>query len=193
MKKLKLFSLLMLLFVGIGQMWGAETAITVSANPTNSGTFTISAVKSSGSNAPIVTGGYVRCYANNKITISTSGDANMTGMTIAWTKNGSKTFASVTASTGTYSHPSAAGNGTWSGSAKSVDFTVGSSGQIQITSVTITTEESVSDKPSPFLNHSKTSYNLLIYSLTRPFQLYAIFTHIIPYLTPPYIYYVYIQ
>ena len=72
MKKLKLFSLLMLLFVGIGQMWGTETQITVSENPTTNGTFTISAVKSTGSNAPIVTGSpaCVRCYANNKITIS---------------------------------------------------------------------------------------------------------------------------
>ena len=167
MRKLKLFSLFLMLLVGIGQMWGAETQITVSTNPTTSGTFTISAAKSSGSNAPIVPSGttYVRCYANNVITISTSGSANMTGMTIAWTKNGSKAFASVTASTGDYTHPTAAGNGTWSGKAKSVDFTVGSSGQIQITSVTITTEDGGTPQPTPSLDHiaitgtpSNTSY-----------------------------------
>ena len=75
-----------------------------------------------------------------------------------------------------------------------IDVSTGS-GSAQMTSCKVyyTTAESVSDKPSPFLNHSKTSYNLLIYSLTHPFQLYAIFTHIIPYLTPHYIYYVYIQ
>ena len=167
MRKLKLFSLFLMLLVGIGQMWGAETQITVSTNPTTSGTFTISAAKSSGSNAPIVPSGttYVRCYANNVITISTSGSANMTGMTIAWTKNSSKAFASVTASTGDYTHPTAAGNGTWSGKAKSVDFTVGSSGQIQITSVTITTEDGGTPQPTPSLDHiaitgtpSNTSY-----------------------------------
>ena len=140
MKKFKLFFAYMLMSLfSIGQVWAAS--ITVDANPTTSGTFTISADKAGGSNAPIVTGGYVRLYANNTLTISTSGGANITAMTIAWTKNGSKAFATVSTETGSYTHPSAAGNGTWTGSATEIVFTVGSSGQIQITSVDITVEE----------------------------------------------------
>ena len=125
--------------LSIGQVWGA--AISVTTNPTTSGTFTITAAKASGQNAPIEASGCVRLYANNTLTIETSGDANITGMTIAWTKNGSKAFATVTTGTGSYTHPSAAGSGTWTGSAKEIVFNVGSSGQIQITSVDITVEE----------------------------------------------------
>jgi len=143
MKRLKLFfACLLMAVLSIGQVWGA--AITVNANPTTSGTFTISAAQGSGQNAPIVAGTgtqFVRLYANNTLTISTSGSANITAMTIAWTKNSNKSFATVSTTTGSYTHPSAAGNGTWTGSAKEIVFTVGASGQIQITSVDITVEE----------------------------------------------------
>ncbi|MCI6420010.1 MAG: InlB B-repeat-containing protein [Bacteroidales bacterium] len=124
----------MLFTIGVGNVWGEE--IKVDSNPKTSGTYTITCAKGNGSSAPADQGNFIRCYANNTITISTTG-SNMTQIVIAWTKS-NKTFASVTANIGSYSHPNGAGNGTWTGNAQSVTFTVGSSGQIQITQVTIT-------------------------------------------------------
>ena len=125
----------MLFTIGIGNAWGEE--IKVDSNPKTSGTYTITCAKGNGSSAPADQGNYIRCYANNTITISTTG-SNMTQIVIAWTKNSKKDFATVTAKPGSYNHPNRAGNGTWTGNAQSVTFTVGSSGQIQITQVTIT-------------------------------------------------------
>lgn len=122
----------------LGMSVSAWGAITVDSNPTESGDYTITCAKATGSSAPWDAGDYIRCYANNTITITTSGSANMSRIDIAWTKNPSKDFADVTADCGEYSHPDGEGTGTWEGSAKTVVFTVGSSGQIQITEVTIT-------------------------------------------------------
>lgn len=124
----------MLFTIGVGNAWGQ---ITVDENPKTSETYTISCAKGNGSSAPADQGNFIRCYAKNTITISTTG-SNMTQIVIAWTKNSKKDFATVTANTGSYNHPNGAGNGTWTGNANSVTFTVGSSGQIQITQVTIT-------------------------------------------------------
>lgn len=140
--------LCLLIVVSTGNVWGQ---ITVDSNPKTSGTYTITCSQSTGDNAPVDQGDYIRCYANNTITISTTG-SNMTQIVIAWTKNSKKTFASVTANSGTYTHPSGAGNGTWRGNAQSVVFTVGASGQIQITQVTITAG---STKTLHFINHKK--------------------------------------
>lgn len=135
-KNLKSFALVLLCtMLNIGSVWGQ---ITVDSNPKTSGTYTITCEKADGANAPIDCGDYIRCYANNTITIATTG-ANMTQIVITWTKNGSKTFASVTASPGTYTHAASSGQtGTWTGNTNSVTFTVGATGQIQITTVSIT-------------------------------------------------------
>lgn len=143
-----MLTLIILCSIGVGNVWGQ---ITVDENPKTSGTYTISCAKGKGSSAPADQGDYIRCYANNTITISTTG-SNMTQIVIAWTKNSKKQFASVTADQGSYSHPTQAGNGTWTGNAQSVTFTVGSSGQIQITTVTITaggTFHTLSSEVSP--------------------------------------------
>jgi hypothetical protein len=132
--------LALLLIINIGNAWGqtqfATTSVTTTSSP-----YTVACAKSTGGTAPNATyGSFVRCYANNKITISTaSGNPNIREIHIVWSKNSSKTFASVTAGSGSYSHPSGAGTGIWTGNASSVEFTVGSSGQIQIVSVTIYT------------------------------------------------------
>lgn len=120
----------------------ADGSVTIDNASTNTdGTVTVAISKASGSSAPI-TGDYgVRLYANNTVTISSS--STITALTIPWTKNSKKGFATVTADVGTYSHPSAAGNGTWSGSANTVVLTVGSSGQIQFNAVNYTVGGSV--------------------------------------------------
>ena len=129
-----------LLCLGVGNVLGqtqfATTSVTTTSSP-----YTVACAKSTGATAPNAGyGDFVRCYANNKITISTaSGNPNIREIHIVWSKNSSKTFASVSAGTGSYSHPSGAGTGIWTGNASSVEFTVGSSGQIQIVSVTIYT------------------------------------------------------
>ena len=137
----KLFTLLaFLISVGVGTVFGqtqfATTSVTTTSSP-----YTVACTKSSGSTAPNASyGSFVRCYANNKITISTaSGNPNIREIHIVWSKNSSKTFASVSAGAGSYTHPSGAGTGIWTGNASSVEFTVGSSGQVQIVSVTIYT------------------------------------------------------
>ena len=97
---------------------------------------TVSFAKGNGSTAPTWYAAGLRLYASNTITISSS--STITGVTFNWEKQGSKAFASVTASTGTYSHPSNTGTGTWSGSANSITFTLGSSGQLQLNTFSVT-------------------------------------------------------
>lgn len=114
--------------------------LTIDSDEENTdGTLTATMSIGTGSNAPI-TGSYgVRLYANNTITVTC--DANIVSMTIPWTKNSKKDFASVSANVGTYNHPAAAGDGTWTGKAQTVVFTVGSSGQIQLDQIGYTIEE----------------------------------------------------
>ena len=95
------------------------------------------AAKSNGSNTPITatvnSHDGVRMYANNTLTITSSN--YITSFTIAWYKNGSKAFASVTVQSGggTYTHAASSGNsGTWTGNSKEIVLKVGSSGQIQL-------------------------------------------------------------
>ena len=98
---------------------------------------TVTFAKASGGNAPIFDNEYgVRLYANNTITITCS--SGITAMSFNWTKNPSKAFASVTADVGTYTHPSGAGTGSWTGNATTIVLTVGSSGQIQLGTFSVT-------------------------------------------------------
>ncbi len=93
--------------------------------------------KGSGNNAPAWYAAGLRLYASNTVTISSS-DA-ITEVSFNWEKQGNKAFASVTADVGEYTHPSAAGTGTWTGSANEIVFTLGSSGQLQLNTFTVTT------------------------------------------------------
>lgn len=97
---------------------------------------TASFAKGSGSNAPAWYSAGLRLYASNTVTISSSN--TLTGVSFNWEKQGSKAFATVTADVGTYTHPSAAGTGTWTGSSTSVVFTLGSSGQLQLNTFSVT-------------------------------------------------------
>ncbi|MCQ2128615.1 MAG: InlB B-repeat-containing protein [Bacteroidaceae bacterium] len=131
----KIFTLLCLCTLCIGSAWGTDFTLTSKDQVTKDG-ITISFAQASGSSAPAWYDAGLRLYTNNTVTISS--EKNITNITFNWEKQGSKAFATVTASTGTYNHPSAAGNGTWSGSAKSVTFTVSSSGQLQLNTLSVT-------------------------------------------------------
>lgn len=145
--KQKLFNLksllsLLLLFVGMNA-WAVDESITVNAVSVKGTNTTVTCEKGEGSNAPAVqSGGFVRLYANNTVTIASS-DKNIVSMTIGWSKNTSKTYAAATADTGSYTDPASNGStivyGTWTGSAKTIVFTIGS-GQKQIHSVEVTYE-----------------------------------------------------
>lgn len=137
----------------------AEDTLTINSSTTNTdGTLTADMSIGTGTSTPI-TGSYgVRLYANNTITISSS--SAITDMTIPWTKNEKKAFASVTANVGSYTHPSAAGDGVWSGEAKEIVLTVGSSGQIQLNSISYTVAGESKDVKSVAIsgNLTKTDY-----------------------------------
>ena len=91
-----------------------------------------------GSNAPIFSSPNLRLYANNTLTVSST-VGKMTAISMTWTKNGSKTFATVTTNVGSYTHASSSGGtGSWTGNADSVVFSIGSSGQIQTTTISVT-------------------------------------------------------
>ena len=146
--KIAALSVSLAMAIGVGVALGSKAAVrsvkaddsgtvTISSASSNTdGTVTVAIDQAGGSSAPI-TGSYgVRLYANNEVTITCS--STITSLTIPWTKNSNKPFATVTANVGTYTHPSAAGNGTWSGEATSIKLTVGSSGQVQFNAVNYT-------------------------------------------------------
>ena len=99
---------------------------------------TASFAKNSGSTAPTWYAAGLRLYASNTVTISSSN--TITGVSFNWEKQGKKDFNTVTANVGDYTHPSAAGAGTWSGSANEIVFTLGSTGQLQLNTFSVTYE-----------------------------------------------------
>lgn len=114
----------------------AEFTLSSASDVTVSGV-TVSFGKGSGSSAPAWYAAGLRLYASNTVTVSSSDP--ITGITFNWEKQGSKAFATVSANTGNYSHPSAAGEGVWTGSASEVVFTLGSSGQLQLNTLSAET------------------------------------------------------
>ncbi|MBO6074423.1 MAG: chitobiase/beta-hexosaminidase C-terminal domain-containing protein [Paludibacteraceae bacterium] len=144
------FILSLLISVSIGQVWATDFTLSSADSVTKDG-ITVSFEKGSGSTAPTWYSAGLRFYASNTITISC--DNNITGVTFNWEKQGSKAFASVTANPGTYTHPSNAGEGTWTGSAKSITFTLGGSGQLQLNTLSVTAGAA----SSPSLSVDKTT------------------------------------
>lgn len=90
-----------------------------------------------GSTSPTWYDAGLRLYASNTVTVSS--DSTIVQIAFNWEKQGSKAFASVTASVGTYDHPTNTGVGTWTGSAQSIIFTLGGSGQLQLNTFSVTT------------------------------------------------------
>ena len=101
-----------------------EKAQTISLK---AGSYTITAVKSSGKTNPTVNGSSNDCrvYASGKITIETTGEA-MTSIVFNISSQGLKRLAKITSDTGTVATQNKGDKIVkWSGSAKSVTFTVG--------------------------------------------------------------------
>ena len=100
---------------------------------------TITFDQSNGSSAPAWFDNGLRLYANNTITITATED--ISEVVFNWEVQGSKAFATASADNGSYSHPETAGEGTWTngGSAiKTIVFTVGASGQLQLNTLSVT-------------------------------------------------------
>ena len=130
-------------------MWGADFTLSSNASVTVDGV-TITFAKADGSTAPTWYTAGLRLYAKNTITVTSENE--ITNIVFNWEKQGSKTFASVTSKVGSYSHPSSAGKGTWTGSSKSVTFTLGSTSgcQLQLNTLSVTTASgSVTPEPDP--------------------------------------------
>lgn len=130
-----------------------------SADPVSKDGVDVSFNKDSGSSAPAWYDAGLRLYASNTVVISSS--SSIVGVSFNWEKQGSKAFASVTASNGTYSHPSNNGTGTWTGNASSITFTLGSSGQLQLNTFSVTVSSGSTDTLESITvtgSMSKTSY-----------------------------------
>ena len=155
----KLFSRIATLSVGLGLALGVGAAVgskgVKEARATSTANFTLSGASSvtvdsvtasfaigSGSNAPTWYSAGLRLYAKNTVTITSTN--NIKAITFNWEKQGNKAFATVSASTGSYTHPSDTGDGTWSGTSKSVVFTLGDSGQLQLNTFSVTHDGGVS-------------------------------------------------
>ncbi|MCH5246064.1 MAG: chitobiase/beta-hexosaminidase C-terminal domain-containing protein [Muribaculaceae bacterium] len=117
--------------------WSNQTAVTDVTQNNVKLTF----AKSTGSAAPTYYSASpyaVRCYANNTLAVSTVDGSSITAIEFTW---GGTTTAGLTPSTGTLSGTK------WTGSASSVTFTVGSSGQQHITTVKVTYSGSTNPDP----------------------------------------------
>ena len=121
---------------------GATDFTLSSASSVTKDGITVEFGKGSGSTAPAWYDAGLRLYASNTITITC--EKNIAAISFNWEKQGNKAFASVTANVGNYTHPTAAGIGNWTGSAKSITFTVGNSGQLQLNTFSVTVESAVS-------------------------------------------------
>lgn len=145
MKKLRyLFSTFLLLLVA-GVTWAADESVTFSqqgysngeAVETYTGTnFSIAFDKGSNNNAPkyYTTGTAIRAYGGNTFTVTS--EDNITQIVISFASGEGSN--AITADVGTYS------NGTWTGSAKSVKFTVGgTSGHRRLSAFAVTMEDDV--------------------------------------------------
>ena len=138
--------LTMLCTIGVGNAWAADFTLT-SANSVTVDGVTVTFAKGSGTTAPAWYAAGLRLYAKNTVTITS--ESEITSIVFDWEKQGSKTFASVSANTGSYSHPSVAGKGTWTGSSKSVIFTLASTSgvQLQLNTLSVTTANGGGDEP----------------------------------------------
>lgn len=141
MKQNLRFFMLALLCAVFGSAWGTDETITFSEQGYSNqqeitiitGTnFTITFNKGSNSNAPkyFTSGTAIRAYGGNNFTVSSS--STITNIVITFGSSDGNN--DITADNGTYS------NGTWTGSANDVTFTIGgTSGNRRLAAITVTT------------------------------------------------------
>ena len=149
----KLFTLFAMLAITLSSM--ATTFKFTSANAVSQTVdgITVTLSKASGNNDPFFSNsGEMRLYANNTITVS---GTDITSISMTFTKQGSKDYATLSASTGslvsggTSTSTSDAKTDTWTGNAQSVTFTLGTTGQRIITELVVNGSGSGSNPSTP--------------------------------------------
>lgn len=148
----KIFTLVLGVVVSLSAMATTFTFTSSDAVSQTKDGITVTLSKGSGNNDPFFSSAEeMRLYANNTITVS---GANLTDITMEFSKQGSKDYASLSASVGSLS---SGGNSTsktdvktdkWTGSANSVTFTLGSTGQRIIYQLVVNGTGSESGNPS---------------------------------------------
>jgi hypothetical protein len=137
-----LIAAIIMLALPMGMMGQTTTNFTLSsADEVTQNDITATFAKGSGSTAPTWYAAGLRLYASNTVTISSTN--TITEIKFNWEKQGNKAFADATANVGNYTHPTTTGTGTWSGSANEVVFTLGTSGQLQLNTFSVTVGGSV--------------------------------------------------
>lgn len=137
----KIFTMICAMAVSLSAMAVTFTFTSASSVSQTVDGITVSISKASGNNEPFFSDkGELRLYASNTITVS---GADLTSMSLTFSKQGSKAYASLSASTGSLvSGGESTSNtdlktDTWTGNAKSVTFTLGSTGQRIITKLVV--------------------------------------------------------
>ena len=95
---------------------------------------TVTFAMGGGTTAPTWYDPGLRLYAGNTVTVSYNSEISK--IEFNWEKQGNKDFASATADVESYTHPTAAGIGTWTGSNDTVVFTIGK-GQLQLNTFSV--------------------------------------------------------
>lgn len=144
-----------LLFSMVAVISSYATSFSFSAdgdvNQTKDG-ITVAIAKGDGNNAPAFYSNGLRLYASNTITITAD---ELTEITLTFAKQGTKAYSTLTASAGSLV---SAGESTaetdlksdkWTGNAKTVTFTLGSTGQRLIKQITVNGGGSETDPSDP--------------------------------------------
>ena len=159
MKKLTLFLSAMLLACATN-LWAVDFTLSSAATVTNGGV-TVSFDKgTNNSSAPTWYDAGLRLYAKNTVTITAT--TNIDSISFNWEKQGKKDFATATASCGTYNHPTNTGKGVWKKDAanptKTVTFTLGETGQLQLNTFSVAVEASA----SPTIDASNVDFGTVV-------------------------------
>lgn len=147
----KLFTLIAAAFCSLSAMATTFT-FSSSVEPQTADGITVTLSKGTGNNEPAVYSDHVRLYAGNTITIS---GTTITNASLSFTKQGSKAYAELSASTGKLvSAGESTSNDdvktdTWTGSTSSVTFTLGDTGQRIITRIVVNGDGSEPDPSDP--------------------------------------------
>lgn len=148
----KFFTFLAAAVVSFGAMATTFTFTSDGSVSQSADGITVRIEKGSGNNAPAHYNNGLRLYASNTITVS---GASLSNISLTFSKQGSKDYATLSASTGSLvSGGVSTGDtdlvtDTWTGSGSSVTFTLGSSGQRLINSIIVNEDGSETPPSNP--------------------------------------------
>lgn len=158
---MKRFTLLLsaMLLACATNLWAVDFTLS-SADTVTIGGVTVSFDKGTNSNAPKWYSAGLRLYAINTVTITATTDID--SISFNWEKRSGKDFASVTASCGTYTHPTNTGKGVWKKDANNptttVTFTLGDKGQLQLNTFSV----AVAASASPTIDASNVDFGKVV-------------------------------